>query len=91
MAKQCDMLATAICLEWYMKNNLSALVHDAIEKDWLTKWKERLGKPDRTPRQVMHAYVEDLNITVALLDNKMEWDCWADDAPTGYNLDDSCE
>jgi hypothetical protein len=91
MAKQCDMLATAICLKRYMKHNLSALVRDAIEKDWLAKWKERLGNPDRTPRQVMCAYVEDLDITVALLDNEMEWDCWTDDAPTSYNLDDSCE
>jgi hypothetical protein len=65
MAKLCDMLATTICLEWYMKNNLSALVRDAIEKDWLAKWRERLSNPDSTPRQVMHAYMEDLDITVA--------------------------
>jgi hypothetical protein len=91
MAKQCDMLATAICLEWYMKHDLSALVRNAIEKDWLAKWEERLGNLDGTPHQVMRAYVEDLDITVALLDNEMEWDCWTDDAPTGYDLDDSCE
>ena len=66
-----------------MKNDLSASVRDAIEKDWLAKWKERLSNPNRTLHQVMRAYVEDLNITVALLDNKMEWECWTDDAPTG--------
>jgi hypothetical protein len=40
---------------------------------------------------LMCAYVEDLHITVALLDNEMECDCWTDDAPTGYDSDDSCE
>jgi hypothetical protein len=76
VAKHCDMLATAICLERYMKHDLSAPVRDSIERDWLDRWKSRLGNPDRTPRQVMHAYVEDLDITVATLDEAMEWDCW---------------
>ena len=79
------MLATAICLERYMKHDLSSKVRDSIERDWLDRWKDRLGNPDRTPRQVMRAYVEDLDITVATLDAAMEWDCWestndADDA-----------
>ena len=81
VAKHCDMLATAICLERYMKHDLSASVRDSIERDWLDRWKSRLGNPDNTPRQVMRAYVEDLDITVATLDDAMEWDCWdtADD------------
>jgi hypothetical protein len=89
VAKHCDMLATAICLERYMKHDLSTPVRDAIEKDWLDRWKARLGDPDRTPRQIMHTYIEDLDITVARLDNEMEWDCWDDDAATGYESDAS--
>jgi hypothetical protein len=65
VAKHCNMLATAICLERYMKHDLSHSVRDAIEKDWLEQWKEHLGNPDGMPRQIMHAYVEDLDITVA--------------------------
>jgi hypothetical protein len=76
------MLATAICLERYMKRDMSDSVRDAIEKDWLACWKERLDNPDRTPRQVLRAYVEDLDIPVAGLDEAMEWDCWADDTPS---------
>jgi hypothetical protein len=68
VAKHCDMLATAICLKRYMKNDLSASVRDAIEKDWLEWWRERLSNPDRTPRQNMRTYVEDLDIT---------WPDWA--------------
>jgi hypothetical protein len=35
VAKHCDMLATEFCLERYIKHDLSALVCDLIEKDWL--------------------------------------------------------
>ena len=80
VAKHCDMLATAICLERYMKHDLTASTCDSIEKDWLNRWHKRLGNPDRTPRQVMHTYVEDLDITVAHLDGEMDWDCWDHDA-----------
>ncbi len=91
VAKHCNMLATAICLERYMKHNLSHSVRDAIEKDWLERWKERLGNPDGMPRQVMRAYVEDLDIMVARLDDEMEWDCWANDPALGYESGNSYE
>jgi hypothetical protein len=73
------MLATAICLERYMKNDMSPAIRDSIEKEWLDQWRERLGNPTNTPRQVLRAYVEDLDITVAGLDDQMEWDAWEDD------------
>jgi hypothetical protein len=59
------MLATAICLERYMKKDLSASICDAIERELLARWNERLGNPENTPRQVLRAYVEELDITVA--------------------------
>ncbi len=70
------MLATAICLERYMKHDLSPSTRDAVEKEWLAKWKERLGNPTVTPCQVLQTYVKDLDITVANLDDEMDWDCW---------------
>jgi hypothetical protein len=79
VAKHCDMLATAICLERYMKVDLSPSLRDSIEKEWLDRWKERLGNPTQTPRQVLRAYVEELDITVAGLDDQMDWDTWDDD------------
>ncbi len=51
-----------------MKRDLSSAIRDTIEQDWVARWKERLGNPDKTPRQVLRAYVEDLDITVARLD-----------------------
>jgi hypothetical protein len=79
MAKHCDMLATAICLEWYMKHDMSPALRDSIEKERLNRWKEQLGNPTQTPHQVLRAYVEELDITVAGLDNQIEWDYWDED------------
>ncbi len=62
-----------------MKNDMSPAIRDSIEKEWLNRWRERLGNPTNTPRQVLRAYVEELDITVAGLDNQMEWDAWEDD------------
>jgi hypothetical protein len=76
MAKQCDMLAMAICLKRYMKKDLSATLRDAAETEWLEKWRKRLDNPSSTPRQVMQTYVERLNMTMAGLDNEMDWSCW---------------
>jgi hypothetical protein len=94
MAKHCDMLATAIYLEWYMKNVMSAVLCNSIKKEWLAHWNDRLGNPTKTPRQVLHSYVEDLEISVAGLDAEMEWDCWEEedlgspqDKQQGYNPD----
>ncbi len=61
-----------------MKKDLSAPLRDGIEQEWLTKWKDRLGHPTSIPRQVMRTYVEALDITVASLDEEMDWSCWDD-------------
>ncbi len=59
--------------------HLLSTVWDAIEKDWLAKWKERLCNPDITPWQVMQANIEELDITVAHVNDAMDWRCWDDD------------
>ena len=79
VAKHCDMLATAICLERYMKQDLSAAVRDTIEKEWLERWARVLDNPDKTPRQVLRAYVDGLDLTLDQLDDAIEWDCWDGD------------
>ncbi len=79
IAKHCDMLATAICLKKYMKHDMSPGIRDLIKKECLDWWKERLGNPSTTPRQVLRSYVEDLGITVVGLNAEMDWDCWAED------------
>jgi hypothetical protein len=62
-----------------MKHDMSPAIRDSIEKEWLDRWQERLGHPTNTPCQVLRVYVEELDITVAGLDDQMEWDTWEDD------------
>ena len=83
------MLATAICLEKYMKKDLSPSLRDQIEKEWLDRWKEKLENPVRTPRQVLRSYVDNLGISVTELDAEMDWDCW-DEEEDDYTVLGAC-
>jgi hypothetical protein len=71
-----------------MKQDMSAPLRDSIEKEWLDRWKERLGNPTQTPRQILRAYVEELDITVAGLDDVMESDYWDNSDPDDASQDE---
>ena len=49
------MLAFAIFVEKH-RNSLSDSEKSAIEDKWISRWKDKIGQPTRTPRQVMRAY-----------------------------------
>ena len=74
------MLALALFIECH-KHSLLNAKHDEIESKWLTHWKECLGQPARTPRQVMRTYCDAMNITADTLDLAMDWECWPESAP----------
>ncbi len=73
------MLAIALFVDHYTKASLSESDRSEIENKWFTRWRERLGQPARTPRQVMRFYCEHMNITPDTLDRAMDWDCWPED------------
>jgi hypothetical protein len=70
------MLAMALCLERYMKGHHSNAARDSIEFDWVNKWKDRLEHPHGKHCQVMHTYLEDLDISKDVLDTQFDWACW---------------
>jgi hypothetical protein len=78
-ASSCDMLAIALSVERH-KKQLSESKKLAIEEAWVAWWKDKVGKPARTPRQVMRAYCDDLYISVDHLADAMDWDCWPETA-----------
>jgi hypothetical protein len=71
-----------------MKNDLSSSVHDTIKCDWIG-WKDRLGNPTTTPRQLMRTYVQELDILVVALDEEMDWPVWVDYTTDTYPDDAS--
>ena len=74
-AVNCNMLALALFIERH-KKSLTDVERNEIESKWLARWKDCLGQPARTPRQVMHTYCDALNITEDTLDLAMDWECW---------------
>jgi hypothetical protein len=75
-AANCDMLAIALFIDRYTNKEMSDKEKADLENRWLGHWKDKLGMPARTPRQVMHTYCEAFDITPKFLDQAMDWDCW---------------
>ncbi len=70
------MLTIALFMDKYIKHSLSDDDPRRIGLNWVDRWKEQLGQPQRSPTQVMKAYCADLDICLGHLDLAMDWDCW---------------
>ncbi len=66
----------ALFLEKYVKKNMSHMDWDKIKAAWHQRWKDRLRNPSCLPPKVMKAYLEYMDISMEVLDNQMDWDCW---------------
>jgi hypothetical protein len=77
-AATCNMLAIALFLDHY-KSDMSEANGSQLELKWLSRWKDKIGQPAWTPRQVMRTYCDTLNITPEHLDLAMTWESWPDD------------
>jgi hypothetical protein len=70
------MLAIALFIHLYTKKEMSESKRSDLKHKWLGCWKEKLGMPARTPRQVMQTYCDMNNITLEFLNLVMDWECW---------------
>ena len=75
-ATTCNLLAQALFLTQYMKYTLDDKAKANLEAAWLDRWSSKLGTPSRSPRMVMRAYLDKVDITLEDLDAQMCWDCW---------------
>ena len=65
-----------------MKYTLDDKAKATLEAAWLDRWSSKLGTPFCSPRTVMRAYLNKVDITLNDLDDQMCWDCWPpDDTP----------
>ena len=72
----------AISLRRFLRDQVSTDMMTKIEEDWLAKHRERLQQTDsRTPRQILRAYADDNNLTVADINDQIDWNAWDMDAP----------
>ena len=86
------MLAMAISLRRFLRDQVSTDMMTKIEEDWLAKHRERLQQTDsRTPRQILRAYADDNDLTVADIDDQIDWNAWDMDAPDDNARDTDTE
>ena len=78
-AATCDILAQALFITKYMKYTLDDKAKANLEAVWLDRWSSKLGTSSRSPRTVMRAYLNDMDLTLNDLDAQMCWDCWPND------------
>jgi len=78
-ATTCDILAQALFITKYMKYTLDDKAKANLEAAWLDCWSCKLGTPSHSPRTVMQAYLNDMDLTLNDLDAQMCWDCWPND------------
>ncbi len=84
----CDILAMAISLKRYMTNQVSAEMMTKIKNNWISKHREHLQQMDaRIPRQVLRAFADDNDLTVADIDSQMDWTVWEYNSLTNLTMD----
>ena len=81
--QNCDMLAMAISLNHYIREQLTPEMVTAIEANWLERHRPQLDNIQQTPRQVLRAYADAYNYTTADIENSLDWDTW-DDTPEPF-------
>ena len=82
----------AISLRRFLRDQVSTDMMTKIEEDWLAKHRERLQQTDsRTPRQILRAYADDNDLTVADIDNQIDWNAWDMESPNNNAGDTNTE
>ena len=66
------------------KDRLLDAETSSIEEKWIACWKDTVGQPTGTPRQVMRAYCKALDITAEHLVEAIDWECWPTSADDNF-------
>jgi hypothetical protein len=72
----------AISLQHYLRNQVTPDMMNKIEHKWIEKHCACLDNPEKTPRQVLMAYANAHNYTIADVDHLLDWGTWDDTDPT---------
>ena len=80
------MLTIAIFVEKH-RTSLSDSENSAIEDQGISRWKDKIGQPSRTPWQVMRAYCEELDISPNHLAQAINWDCWLESDDSSFTFE----
>jgi hypothetical protein len=87
----CDMLAMAITIKHFMDGQASPETLQGIESDWLTRHRGRLQQDSRSPRLVLKAYADNLQISEDDIEHQLDWAAWDDEETTVEDVSQSQE
>jgi hypothetical protein len=85
------MLAMAITIKHFMDGQASADTLQGIESDWLNRHRGRLQQDSRSPRLVLRAYADNLQISEDDIEHQLDWAAWDDDESTVEDVSQSQE
>ena len=74
------MLAMAVSLNHYIREQLTPDMVTTIKTNWLERHRPQLDNIRQTLCQVLRAYADTYNYTTADIENCIDWETW-DDTP----------
>ena len=89
--QNCDMLAMAVSLNHYIRDQLTPDMITTIETNWLERHRPQLDNIRQTPRQVLRAYADTYNYTTADIENSLDWDTWDDTPEPSVNMTEATQ
>jgi len=85
------MLAMAITIKHFMDGQASPNTLHSIESDWLNRHRGRLQQDSRSPRLVLQAYADNLQISEDDIEYQLNWAAWDNDETTVEDVAQSQE
>ena len=85
------MLAMAVTIRHFMDGQASPDTLHSIESDWLNRHRARLQQDTRSPRQVLRAYADNLQISEEDIELQIDWLAWDEDESTVEDVAQSQE
>lgn len=89
--QNCDMLAMAVSLNHYIREQLTPDMVTTIETNWLERHRPQLDNIRQTPRQVLRAYADTYNYTTADIENSLDWETWDDTPEPSVNMTEATQ
>lgn len=85
------MLAMAVSLNHYIRDQLTPDMVTTIETNWLERHRPQLDNIRQTPRQVLRAYADTYNYTTADIENSLDWETWDDTPEPSVNMTEATQ
>ena len=85
------MLAMAVSLNHYIRDQLTPDMVTTIETNLLERHRPQLDNIRQTPRQVLRAFADTHHYTTADIENSLDWETWDDTPEPSVNMTEATQ